>query len=104
MLFYATLKEAIQNDTGLANTILHIHAGMLILCLARILLRHRLGSMLPFLSVVALELINEIIDYSNHGSWRWHDTSVDVISTLFWPLVISLAARIRPLPPSDRGA
>lgn len=70
MLFYATLKEAIQNDTGLANTILHIHAGMLILCLARIVLRKRLGTMAPFLSVVVVELLNEAIDYSNHGSWR----------------------------------
>ena len=99
MLFYATFKEAIANDTGLANTILHIHAGMLILMGARIVTRRSLGTFIPFAAVLALELANEIIDWVNHGSWRWEDTASDIVNTLFWPFLLSLAIQLRPMAP-----
>jgi hypothetical protein len=41
-------------------------------------------------------LLNEVIDYTNHGTWRWTDTMGDLVSTLFWPLVLSAAVRLRP--------
>ena len=97
MEFYALIKEAIQLDTGLANTILHIHAGLLIMLVARIVTRRSLGSFVPFLAVAGIEGLNEIIDYVNHGSWRWPDTISDLINTLFWPLVLSLGVSLRPL-------
>lgn len=106
MLFYAALKEAIANDTGLANTILHIHAGLFILMLVRLVTRRSLGSFIPFAVVVVFELANELIDRINHGSWRWPDTMSDLVNTLFWPLVISLAVKLRPMHvpsvPADR--
>jgi hypothetical protein len=97
MLFYATLKEAIANDTGLENTILHIHAGLLILMVVRLITRRSLGSFIPFAAVVVLELANELADRLNHGAWRWEDTTSDIVNTLFWPFVISLAVRLRPM-------
>ncbi|HEY0622344.1 hypothetical protein [Sphingomonas sp.] len=100
MLFYAMFKEAIADDTGLANTILHIHAGMLILMAARIATRRSLGTFVPFTAVFVLELANEIIDRVNHGSWRWDDTASDVVNTLFWPFLLSLAIRLRPMTPT----
>lgn len=96
MLFYAHLKEAIANDTGLANTILHIHAGLLILLVARVVTGRPLGSFIPFTAVLALELLNEAIDRINMGSWRWDDTLSDIAHTLFWPFVLSLAIRLSP--------
>lgn len=97
MLFYAAIKDAIANDTGLANTILHIHGGLLILLLTRLVTGRQLGSFIPFAAVLTLELLNEVMDRINHGSWRWEDTIGDLASTLFWPFVLSLAIRLRPV-------
>lgn len=97
MLFYAAIKGAIQNDTGFANTVLHIHGGLLILLLARLVTRKPLGSFIPFGVVLVLELLNEVIDRANFGSWRWDDTISDVVNTLFWPFVLSLGIRLRPI-------
>ena len=88
MLFYAAIKDAIQNDTGFANTVLHI---------ARLVSGRQLGSFIPFAVVLALELLNEGIDRVNHGSWRWDDTISDIVNTLFWPFVLSLGIRLRPV-------
>lgn len=104
MLFYAAIKDAIANDTGLANTILHIHAGLLILLMARLGTGRNLGSFIPFAIVLVLELANESVDRLNHGSWRWPDTMSDVGNTLFWPFVLSLAIRLRPVHAAPRPA
>lgn len=93
---YAAAKDAIGNDTGLGNTILHIHGGMLVFLVARLVSGRSIGTFVPFAAVLVLELINEGIDRINHGSWRWDDTMTDLASTLFWPFVLSLAVRLRP--------
>jgi hypothetical protein len=84
------------DGTGLPDTILHIHAGMAVLLLARLLTRKSLGSLVPLAFVVVAELGNEIMDRLHYGSWRWPDTSMDVLNTLLWPAVLSLAIRLRP--------
>jgi hypothetical protein len=94
--FYAAIKDAIGNDTGLGNTILHIHGGMLLLLIARLISGRSIGTFRPFAAVLVLELLNECIDRINHGSWRWDDTMIDLVNTLFWPFVLSLAVRLRP--------
>jgi hypothetical protein len=94
--FYAAIKDAIGNDTGLGNTILHIHGGMLVFLIARLISGRSIGTFLPFTAVLVLELLNEGIDRINHGSWRWDDTLIDLVSTLFWPFVLSVAVRLRP--------
>ncbi len=53
---------------------------------------------LPLLFVVVLEIGNETIDYLNYG-WRAQNTFSDLVNTLFWPFVISLAVRIKPMIP-----
>ena len=47
--------------------------------------------------VAAGEAFNEIMDRLNYGSWRWDDTLVDVANTMFWPTVICLGVRLRPI-------
>lgn len=86
----------IGDGTGLPDAILHIHAGLAILLLVRIVSRRSLATFVPFAVVVAAELGNETMDYLSYGL-RMSDTLADLGNTLFWPLVISLGVRLRPM-------
>ena len=94
---YQRFIQWIGDGTGLSDTILHIHAGLAVLMLARVVTRRSLGSLVPLSVVVAAEAFNEIMDRLYYGSWRWTDTLGDIANTLFWPLVICLGIRLRPL-------
>lgn len=94
---YKQFIDWIGDGTGLPDTILHIHAGLAVLMLARVVTRRSLGSLVPLSVVVAAEAFNEIMDRLYYGSWRWTDTLGDVANTVFWPLVICLGIRLRPL-------
>jgi hypothetical protein len=94
---YKQFIDWIGDGTGLSDTILHIHAGLAVLMLARVVTRRSLGSLVPLSVVVAAEAFNEIMDRLYYGSWRWTDTLGDIANTLFWPLVICLGIRLRPL-------
>jgi len=93
---YVEFIQWIGDGTGLPDTILHIHAGMAVLLLARLLTRKSLGTLVPLAFVDVAELGNEIMDRLYYGSWRWPDTLMDVLNTLLWPIVLSLAIRLRP--------
>jgi hypothetical protein len=86
----------IGDGTGLPDTILHIHAGLAVLLLVRLVTRRSLGSFIPFVCVLGAEFGNELLDYLHYGM-RWDDTLSDLGNTLFWPFVISLAVRLRPM-------
>ena len=94
---YKQFIDWIGDGTGLPDTILHIHAGMAVLMIARLLTGRSLGSFVPWSFVVAAEAFNEVMDRLNYGSWRWNDTLTDIANTLFWPTVICLAIRLRPM-------
>ena len=87
----------IGDGTGLPDTILHIHAGMALLMLARLITRRSFGTFIPLTVVAAGEAFNEIMDRLNYGSWRWDDTLLDIANTMFWPTVICLGVRLRPM-------
>ena len=87
----------IGDGTGLPDTILHIHAGMAVLMIARLVTRRSLGSFVPWSVVVVAEGFNEVMDRLQYGSWRWSDTLSDIGNTLFWPTVICLGIRLRPM-------
>lgn len=93
---YVDVIQWIGDGTGLPDTILHIHAGMAVLLLARVVTGKSLGTFVPLGFVIAAALGNEIIDRLYYGSWRWPDTTLDIFNTLLWPVVISLAIRLRP--------
>lgn len=86
----------IGDGTGLPDTILHIHAGLAILLLVRMISRRSLGTFIPFAVVVFAELANETMDFMAYGL-RVADTLSDIGNTLFWPFVISLGVRLRPM-------
>jgi hypothetical protein len=94
---YHALINWTGDGTGLSDTILHIHAGMSVLLLARVATGRSLGTLIPLGVVVAAEAFNEVMDRILFGSWRWPDTTSDVVNTLLWPTVICLAVRMRPL-------
>ncbi|QIG81184.1 hypothetical protein G5C33_16310 [Sphingosinithalassobacter tenebrarum] len=81
--------EWIINASQTMDKVWHIHAGLTILLLSRLLLRTPLRSFVPFGVVVVAELINELLDRIHFGQWRWEDTVSDAVFTLFWPLMIS---------------
>ena len=95
--YYHRFVEWIGDGTGLPDTILHIHAGMIILMVARIVTGRSLGSFIPLSVVAAAEVANEILDRLHFGDWRWPDTIGDVVNTLLWPTVICIGIRLRPL-------
>lgn len=86
----------IGDGTGLPDALLHVHAGLAILILMRMISRRPLGSLVPLAAVVLAEAGNEVMDYLNYGM-RTADTLADIGNTLFWPFVISLGVRLRPL-------
>lgn len=94
---YFGFIDALRAATGLSDTVLHIHAGMAILLLARLASGRSLGTLLPLSMVAVAEFGNEVMDRLHFGSWRWPDTLGDVANTLFWPAVICMAVRVRPM-------
>ena len=92
----------VGDGTGLSDTILHIHAGMAVLLVARLVTGRSLGTLVPLSFVIAAETANEILDRLSFGSWRVADTLSDIANTLFWPMVICLAIRLRPMARRDR--
>lgn len=93
---YHCLILWIGDKTGLADNLLHIHSGLAIFVLARLITRRPYSSFIPFLCVILAEACNEILDYLAYG-WRPTDTYFDIANTLFWPLMISLAERVKPV-------
>lgn len=90
----------IGDGTGLPDVILHIHAGLAILLVVRVFTGRSLGTFIPFAVVVVAELGNETMDWLSYGL-RVGDTLSDLANTLFWPFVVSLGVRLRPMALSD---
>ncbi|OWK30285.1 hypothetical protein [Sphingomonas dokdonensis] len=93
---YVAMKNFVGTwfESG-GDALLHVHGGMLVLILARLITRRSLATPIPLLCVVALQTLNECIDRYNHGSWRWPDTIGDTANTLFWPVVLFIGLRLR---------
>lgn len=68
----------------------HMSAGMIIWLVSARLMRWPLRDIRPLLVVIAIELLNEIVDRIYAGSWRWNDTSRDIVSTIIWPAILYL--------------
>jgi hypothetical protein len=92
---YERLINWIGDGTGAPDALLHVHAGMAVLLLARLVTGRSLATPIPFAVVCLAELANEVMDRLAHGSWRWEDTSLDILNTLFWPFVLMVGLRLR---------
>ncbi len=90
---YEALKIRFATWVGISDWELHTQLGMIAFLVTAILIRRPLSSPWPLAVAVLGEAINEYMDRVNYGSWRWPDTSRDILFTLLWPLVIFLLAR-----------
>lgn len=92
---YARLIQEIGDGTGMADSLLHVHAGMAVLLLTRVLTGFRLSTPVPLAVVAFAELANEVLDRMHYGSWRWDDTALDIVNTMFWPTMLFIGLRLR---------
>ena len=90
---YEAVKIAIATWVGIDDWLIHSQFGMIIFIFSAIALRKPLGSLLPVTLVIVSEGLNEYLDKLNYGSWRWPDTSRDLIFTIGWPMILYLCAR-----------
>lgn len=92
-----TIKLAIVAATGLEKDALHVYVGLAVFFGVGALSRRRLRSAAPWLSVLAVAIVGEIVDMiddlSMYGHWNWTASVHDVANTLFWPTVICLLVR-----------
>ena len=97
------IKVTLSTELRLDRPILHIHAGLALYVLATMLLRRSSGSVLPLLTVAAVEVANEGLDFARYqvSGWPWTPwgTVRDVFDTLFWPTILTLIGKIWRSPP-----
>jgi hypothetical protein len=90
---YASLIQTIV--TGTPDTMLHVHAGMMIYLGTQVLLGTRRASRYAVFTVLAAVGANEVFDWLYYGSWRWEDTLRDVVHTMFWPTACYTVGKFR---------
>lgn len=100
--FYRPLSSALGESTGASDSLLHVHGGMAILFLARIVTRRSLATWTPFLFVLAAAIAKEGADRIAHGAWRMPDSGFDILNTIFWPFVLMVGLRWRRARPDNR--
>jgi hypothetical protein len=96
---YNALKTDLATFLGISKDALHIHIGLALFLGLVLLLRRSPPSPLPWLIVLGFELANELMDifHWHAGAWSFElgDSGKDLISTMLWPTVILLFARLR---------
>lgn len=99
--FYRSISPALGTSTGASDSLLHVHGGMIILLFARIATRRSLATWTPFLCVLAAAIAKEVADRFAHGIWRPSDSGLDILNTIFWPLVLMVGLRWRRARPEN---
>lgn len=94
---YNAIKTEVAGILGMTKDALHIHLGLAIFFGLVILLRRSPASLIPWLGVLAFELVNELMDIFHwHGggfSFEVGDSLKDVLNTMAWPTVALLTFR-----------
>lgn len=93
-------KDYLSQITDLNQDALHIYAAILIQLTAAVVLRRSLASIVPWLSVVAVLAVNELIDITEPGrpieKWQVLGGLQDVWNTMAVPTILLLIARFAP--------
>lgn len=94
------VKTVISEASGLSMDALHVHAGIGLQLVAALLLRRWIGSIVPWLAVLAALLLNEWSDLAHEV---WHDRAMqyeaawtDTWNTMLQPTLLLLLARALP--------
>ena len=89
------LKDPVADLFGLSHDAMHVHAGLAIFLVVAVLLRKARGGVWLALGAVLLaELGNEVGDSFDWIRWTGRpnlvESAKDVVSTVLWPLVLSV--------------
>jgi diacylglycerol kinase len=94
------VKLFLERASGFSMDSLHAIAGVVIQFAIAFLFRTSVARPLPWLSVLALELINEASDFRveiwPQPGMQFGESAKDVILTMVLPTLIFLVARYRP--------
>lgn len=91
---YAALVNWFGSDGSISDTVLHIHGGMFILIVVRLITGRSLNTPWPFLAVLLTAFAKEFMDFLAYGRVKT-DTPTDIINTIFWPAVLFIALNSR---------
>ncbi|NJM50517.1 MAG: hypothetical protein HC843_06210 [Sphingomonadales bacterium] len=89
-------KIGLRDFLGMHDDALQVHFSLLLLFGAALILRRRPDSLLCWLIVFALEMVNEFADLTGPaaGEGMVRAAWEDIFTTMFWPTVILLLGRI----------
>ncbi|WP_051768168.1 hypothetical protein [Sphingobium sp. DC-2] len=93
MEYVALYQQLVGWVVGLfgSDKMAHVVVGLALWFGSAWALRKPFHSLPPLAVLVAAEALNEWLDRITYGSWRWTDTSMDIVATLACPLLILLA-------------
>lgn len=101
-----SLKTDLSAFLHLSKDALHIHLGLVVYLVVMLTLARGRRSWLPWLAVLSLELVNELLDIFHHGlSVAGLGGSLkDIVNTMLWPTVLLVATHVmlRRAPPDGR--
>ena len=92
---YKNLIDAIVVWSG-SGALMHVHAGLAIYLLTQVVVRHRRSWIIGLNLVFACELANEVVEwFAPVTYWTLHDTLIDVLFTMMWPVAIAAVTQYR---------
>jgi hypothetical protein len=91
------LKTEITEILHLSRDALHIHIGLAFYVAAMLLLRRGPASWWPWLSLLGIEILNELLDTWHHGNIHvdLNGSAKDIINAMFWPTILLFVFRWR---------
>lgn len=83
--------------TGLfgSDSLAHLNVGLALYVGTQFILRTRRASSYALAVVALAEFFNELADRLIYRSWRLDDTAMDILATLFWPIVLYGVSKYR---------
>lgn len=94
---YNAIKTDLATFLGISKDALHIHIGLAIFFGLVLLFRRQPNSLLPWLGVLAFEIVNELFDifHWHNGGFSFEIGGVlkDIVNTMVWPTVAIVTFR-----------
>jgi len=90
---YAQAKTAIEGWTGATQSLMHVHAGLMIFVATALLSGKKMRSPLPLTCVAVFAVLNEVVDWWSGKPINTAEPFVDFANTVFWPIVLFALAR-----------
>ncbi len=94
---WGSLKDLLVELAGVSKDALHVHIGLIVFFASTFFLRRSAASLLPWLIVLGLELVNEVLDLyvwrGEPGVAQWGESLRDLFNTMLWPTILMSAAR-----------